>query len=165
MNQTPNYQLVITFLKYLGIVILAMIAVTVQAKEMPQHHNHEKVQPDKGIHPSYRHGDYRYRWERYDSGRYDSGRYGWRQPSPPPAAPPHPAYRAPVYWVPAHNIWRGGVWVTVPGFYTSYYVGPIPAPYYEPEPRWTYPGWIWVRGHWRWGGIQWIWTPGTWERI
>jgi hypothetical protein len=69
------------------------------------------------------------------------------------------------YWVPAHQIWRGGVWMTSPGFYTTSYVAPIPAPLYEPQPRVVSPGWLWVRGHWAWGGVQWSWAPGVWVRM
>lgn len=69
------------------------------------------------------------------------------------------------YWVPAHQIWRGGVWMTSPGFYTNSYVAPIPAPLYEPQPRIVSPGWLWVRGHWAWGGVEWSWAPGIWIRM
>jgi hypothetical protein len=69
------------------------------------------------------------------------------------------------YYVPAHQIWRGGVWMTVPGFYTTNYVAPIPAPLYEPQPRYVSPGWLWVRGHWAWGGVEWNWAPGVWIRL
>jgi hypothetical protein len=69
------------------------------------------------------------------------------------------------YYVPAHQVWRGGVWMTVPGFYTTNYVAPIPAPLYEPQPRYVTPGWLWVRGHWGWGGVEWNWAPGAWVRL
>jgi hypothetical protein len=69
------------------------------------------------------------------------------------------------YWVPAHQIWRGGVWMTSPGFYTNSYVAPMPAPLYEPQPRVVSPGWLWVRGHWAWGGVEWSWAPGIWIRM
>jgi hypothetical protein len=79
----------------------------------------------------------------------------------------HVEYEQPAarYWVPAHQIWRGGVWMTVPGFYTASYVAPIPAPLYEPQPRYVSPGWLWVRGHWAWGGLEWTWAPGTYIRM
>lgn len=69
------------------------------------------------------------------------------------------------HWVPNHHVWRGGVWISIPGFYTTNYVPPMPAAQYELQPSRTYPGWAWVRGHWYWGGVEWIWTPGVWVRI
>ncbi len=71
----------------------------------------------------------------------------------------------PRYWVPAHQVWRGGVWGTVPGFFTATYVAPIPAPIYEPRPRVVHPGWLWVQGHWAWDGLEWGWTRGAWVRL
>ena len=66
------------------------------------------------------------------------------------------------YWVPSHQVWRGGIWVSLPGYYNESYVPPMPAVVYEPIPRYAHPDYIWVRGHWAWGGISWIWNGGRW---
>ena len=66
------------------------------------------------------------------------------------------------YWVPSHQVWRGGIWISLPGYYNESYVPPMPALVYEPIPRYAHPDYIWVRGHWAWGGISWIWNGGRW---
>ena len=66
------------------------------------------------------------------------------------------------YWVPSHQIWRSGIWVSLPGFYSDNYVPAMPAVVYEPAPRYAHPDFIWVRGFWAWGGVTWIWNRGHW---
>ena len=70
--------------------------------------------------------------------------------------------RRATYWVPSHQVWRGGIWVSLPGYYNESYVPPMPALVYEQTPRYAHPDFIWVRGHWAWGGISWIWNGGRW---
>jgi hypothetical protein len=66
------------------------------------------------------------------------------------------------YWVPAHNVWRRGAWVTIPAYYQANYVPAMPDIYYEAEPDYFSPGFVWVRGHWSWSGFEWHWNIGQW---
>lgn len=93
--------------------------------------------------------------------RHDHPRYGHYRHYDNYPVQPAPAR----YWVPAHQVWRSGVWLTIPGFYNTSYVEPIPPEVYEVQPRHVYPGWLWVRGHWHWSGGNWRWAPGIWVRI
>jgi hypothetical protein len=71
-------------------------------------------------------------------------------------------YNLPQYWVPAHTIWRAGAWINVPAFYADAFVPPMPDAFFETGPDYEAPGYVWVRGHWTWGGFSWIWRAGQW---
>jgi hypothetical protein len=71
------------------------------------------------------------------------------------------------HWVPEHWAQNGPNWVFVPGAWVNVdsdvVVGvPPPPPEEEPVPP-NAPGYIWVRGHWFWGGQGFAWIGGRWE--
>jgi hypothetical protein len=69
------------------------------------------------------------------------------------------------HWVPPHRVWRHSAWVTLPGFYHSAYVPPMPAPLYEEFPHHFPSGWLWVAGYWFWSELGWNWQRGNWVRL
>ena len=70
-----------------------------------------------------------------------------------------------VYYVPSHQVWRGGIWITLPQVYSDSYVPPMPAVGGERIPRYAHPDFVWVRGFWSWGGVAWVWNRGHWAGL
>jgi hypothetical protein len=50
----------------------------------------------------------------------------------------------------------------VPGRYVAVAVPPMPAPIVEAVPVAPAPGYVFIRGHWRWTGAGWMWVRGAW---
>jgi hypothetical protein len=96
------------------------------------------------------HGDNDRRWSRWD-GRWD----GVRRPN----------VRTPIYVSSGDRYYfRGGYYrpyrrPVIQYSYRNYYQRPaLIVENYDPVP-----GYIWIRGEWRWDGYQWQWIPGHYE--
>ena len=72
-------------------------------------------------------------------------------------------HRGPVHVSGGRYVFPGGVVRTyrapvIRAHYYSYYRRPaLIVESYEPVP-----GYVWMRGNWRWNGVEWLWVPGYW---
>jgi hypothetical protein len=72
-------------------------------------------------------------------------------------------HRGPVHVSGGRYVFPGGVVRTyrapvIRAHYHSYYRRPaLIVESYDPVP-----GYVWMRGNWRWNGVEWLWVPGYW---